>query len=34
MSKIKEGLPKELFDHTLLDPVKVFDNLYCISTKR
>ena len=33
MSKIKEGLPKELFDHTPLEPVKVFDNLYCISTK-
>lgn len=28
-----EKLPKELFDNTPLEPVKVFDNLYCFGTK-
>lgn len=33
MNKEIINLPKELFDHTSLEPTKVFDNLFCIGTK-
>ncbi len=33
MNKIPPGLPKELFDDTRLEPAKIFDNLYCITSK-
>ncbi|WP_050608196.1 MBL fold metallo-hydrolase [Clostridium niameyense] len=33
MNKEMIKLPEELFDHTPLEPIKVFDNLYCIGTR-